>query len=438
MPRLFTTVLLILGLASSTCAQTAKARPSALDTIAESYVKLVLRIGLYDPDYVDAYYGPPEWKPAPLDSIQVKKLPYAELSREANALLEQLGKVNAQKLSEIEHRRLIFLKAHLVSVKGRLDVLSGKKMKFDEESKALYGIVAPQYSVDTLEAILRELDTLLPGTGELPERVEAYRKQFIVPKDKVDTVFTVAIAEARRRTRAHITLPENESFTVEYVTGQSWAAYNWYKGNNHSLIQINTDLPTYISSPLGLACHEGYPGHHVQNVLIEDQLLRGRGWVEFCVSPLYCPMSPLNEGAADYGIELAFPDSERLAFERDALFPLAGLDSSKADEYFRFRQLTKRLHGAGIEAARRYLDGKATRDETIAWLRKYTLRTEKEAERNVRFDEHYRSYVIAYDVGEDMVKAYIETHAVALRSPERRWELLRDLFAIPHVPSDLQ
>ena len=33
-----------------------------MNTVAERYVKLVLAMGQHDPAYVDAYYGPPEWK----------------------------------------------------------------------------------------------------------------------------------------------------------------------------------------------------------------------------------------------------------------------------------------------------------------------------------------------------------------------------------------
>ena len=33
-----------------------------LDLLAESYVKLVLAVGRHDALYVDAFYGPPEWK----------------------------------------------------------------------------------------------------------------------------------------------------------------------------------------------------------------------------------------------------------------------------------------------------------------------------------------------------------------------------------------
>ena len=41
---------------------TPAAKGSAMDKIAEQYVKLVLAMGQHDADYVDAYYGPPEWK----------------------------------------------------------------------------------------------------------------------------------------------------------------------------------------------------------------------------------------------------------------------------------------------------------------------------------------------------------------------------------------
>ena len=33
-----------------------------MNVVAESYVKLVLALGQHDAAYVDAYYGPPEWK----------------------------------------------------------------------------------------------------------------------------------------------------------------------------------------------------------------------------------------------------------------------------------------------------------------------------------------------------------------------------------------
>ncbi len=37
---------------------------AAMNDLAERYVKLVLAVGVHDADYVDAYYGPPEWRAA--------------------------------------------------------------------------------------------------------------------------------------------------------------------------------------------------------------------------------------------------------------------------------------------------------------------------------------------------------------------------------------
>ena len=142
----------------------------------------------------------------------------------------------------------------------------------------------------------------MPGKGELSKRVNDYKNQFIIPKEKLDTVFKAAISECRKRTLQHIKLPSNENFKVEYVTNKAWSGYNWYKGNSFSLIQVNTDLPIYIERAVDLAAHEGYPGHHVYNTLLEQNMYRKNGWVEFCVYPLNSPESLIAEGSANYGI----------------------------------------------------------------------------------------------------------------------------------------
>ena len=87
-------------------------------------------------------------------------------------------------------------------------------------------------------------------------------------------MFRAAIQACRERTVEHITLPSSEQFTLEYVKNKSWSGYNWYQGNFRSLIQVNTDLPIYIDRAIDLACHEGYPGHHVYNVLLEKNLVQ--------------------------------------------------------------------------------------------------------------------------------------------------------------------
>ena len=137
-------------------------------------------------------------------------------------------------------------------------------------------------------------------------------------------MFDAAIAGCKARTAQHITLPKGERFDLAFVTGKSWSGYNYYQGDYHSRIEVNTDLPIRISRAVDLGCHEGYPGHHVLNALLEQRLTRGRGWVEFSVYPLYSPQSLIAEGSANYGIDLAFPGREKAGFEAAQHLPAGG------------------------------------------------------------------------------------------------------------------
>jgi hypothetical protein len=405
---------------------------SPMNSVAEAYVKLVLALGRHDADYVDAYYGPPEWK----TQADSGKRPLPELRAEADSLLERLARI-PEAGSELERLRHRYLVRQLGALRARTEILSGKKLTFDEESRALYDAVAPTYGEEHFRALVGELSRLLPGSGSLGERYEAFRKDFIVPRDRLDAVFSAAIEAGRTLTKAHVPLPAQESFRVEYVTGKTWSGYNWYQGGFHSLIQVNTDLPIYIDRAVDLACHEGYPGHHVYNLLLEKNLVRDRGWIEFTVYPLFSPQSLIAEGSANFGIEVAFPGAERTAFERTVLFPKAGLDPSLADRYARVRALAESLSYAGNEAARRYLNGQIDAKGAADWLEQYGLMARPRAEQRVRFIDQYRSYVINYNLGKDLVRKYIESRGGTEQRPEKRWAEFIRLLSSPRLPEDL-
>jgi len=331
-----------------------------------------------------------------------------------------------------------YLRKQLQALRTRTQMLGGTRLSFDEESAALYDAVAPTHPDSYFQATLDDLDQRLPGTGPLVDRLEQFRQSFIIPKEKLPAVFSAAIAECRRRTMAHVALPASESFTVEYVTNKSWSGYNWYQGNYRSLIQVNTDLPIFIDRAVDLACHEGYPGHHVYNLLLEQRLVRERGWPEMTVYPLFSPQSLIAEGSANYGIEIAFPRDERVDFERRVLFPAAGLDPARAAEYYSVFALTDRLSYAQNEAARNYLNGRIDRAAAAAWLSRYSLSAPARSEQRVRFMDDYRSYVINYNLGKDLVKQYVEAHGGTASQPARRWEIFADLLRSPRLPSGLR
>jgi hypothetical protein len=326
------------------------------------------------------------------------------------------------------------VRRQLESLRARVRMLMGGKLTFDEESRALYDAVAPMHPESYFQGIVNELEPLLPGKGTLIERYEAFRKDFVIPPDRLDTVFDKAIDECRARTLKHVQLPPTESFTVEYVTNKSWSGYNWYQGNFRSLIQVNTDLPIYIDRAVDLACHEGYPGHHVYNALLEKHLVRDQGWQEYTVYALFSPQSLIAEGTANYGIDVAFRGGDRVEFERAVLFPLAGLNQARAAEYYRIQTLVERLAYAGNEAARWYLNGEIDRAAAAAWLVRYAMMSAPRAEQRVRFMDQYRSYVINYNLGKDLVRQHVEVSAGA----GNRWPEFVKLLSSPKLPSGLR
>jgi hypothetical protein len=402
--------------------------------ISHEYVRLVLALGHHDADYVDAYYGPASIK-AEADAAS---LTLDDIGKTVNTVTEWVKGVPADGRDELSRLRHQYLEKQLSAMRARVGMLKGGRLSFDEESKALYDAVAPAFPDAYFQDVLDRLDTRFPGGGPLAERYDAWRRAFVVPREKLDAVFAAAIAACRERTLQHVALPPHESFTVEYVTNKSWSGYNWYQGDFRSLIQVNTDLPIYVDRAIDLACHEGYPGHHVYNALLEQHLVKERGWIEFTVYPLFTPQSLIAEGTANFGIEVAFPGRDRIAFERETLFPLAGLDPSRAEEYYDVQALVDQLSYAGNEAARRYLDGALDGDAAAAWLARYALMPHDRAAQRIRFFDQYRSYVINYNYGKDLVRRFIESRGGTAEQPERRWQEFVTLLSSPRLPSGLR
>lgn len=427
-----------LAVALSACRETpapsaGTAAGPAMNTIAESYVRLVLALGQHDAAYVDAYYGPPEWKA----EAEKARRPLPEIGLEAERLIEVVTAAGPGAGDQMAELRREYLMRQLSALRTRVRMLSGERLSFDEESKALYDATAPAHPESFFQETLDELGRRLPGRGPLIDRYDAFRRGFVIPKERLNEVFNLAITECRRRTMLHTPLPEGERFTLEFVTGKSWSGYNWYQGRFVSLIQVNTDLPIYIDRAVDLACHEGYPGHHVYNALLEQALVSERGWIEMTVYPLFSPQSLIAEGSANYGIEVAFPGIERMEFERRVLFPAAGLDAARVFDYYEVQALADKLSYAGNEAARRYLNGEIDRAAASAWLTRFALMSPARAEQRTHFMDDYRSYVINYNLGKDLVRAYVQRRAAGPES-EALWPPFLDLLRSPRLPSGLQ
>jgi len=401
-----------------------------LDVIAKDFVAMTLEAGEREPGYVDAYYGPQAWA----DAAKAHPREVKALKAEAIRLYAATQAVADASLSPDERRRKGFMLGQLKAAETRLAMLDGQKFSFQDEAEGLFSVRPPLKPLASYDPILARIDKLVPGQGDLAARVDAFQAKYVIPADKLDAVMKAGIAACKARTQAHIKLPAGETFDLAFVTKKPWSGYNWYKGGAHSLIEINTDLPIYISRALDLGCHEGYPGHHVLNALLEEKLTKGKGWVEFSVYPLFSPQSLIAEGSANFGVELAFPGQAKTDFERDKLYPLAGLDPATAKAYGDLMDAKGALASASNTVAAEYLAGRMSKEDAVKALMKYSLYSRGGAEKRVAFIETYRSYVINYNLGQDMVRDHVNR---AGKTEAARWKAMEAVISEPTTPADL-
>ena len=426
-------LVMLASAALAACATTSGGEPAGLNAIADDYVLLQLTIGEKEAGYIDAYYGPEAVQAQAKAEAPDQSL--AQLSSRALALRDRATAFAdaADTTPSLEQRRARFLVAQLTAAITRLQMLQGEKLSFQDEAQGLFGVRPETPPLSSFDPAIAQIETLVPGDGPLWKRIDDFQKRFDVPADRLRPVMDAAIAECRKRTLAHIALPPNERFELALVTDKPWSGYNYYQGGYHSKIEVNTDLPVRLDRAIDLGCHEGYPGHHVYNALLERELVNGRGWREFTVYPLYSPQSLLAEGSANYGIDLAFPGGEAVVFDTQVLAPLADLPTGEIARYVALNKAMKWLTSARYTIAAQFLAGQIDEAEATRLLQKYQLVSPERAAQSLRFIKGYRSYIINYGLGQDMVRGYVERGS----STEARWQRMEKILSEPTLPAEL-
>ncbi len=427
------TFLVLICLLLANCST--KLKPDSIEVIAEEYVRLVLQVGQYDSAVVDAYFGPEEWKP---NEQKVAIFPEDTLVNSANDLLSKCKTLLESKKPNLNIRRVEMLQKQLIALRTKVQMIGGKTYSFDEEAALLYDAEPPFYPLSYFDKLLDEMDQLLNRDAVLSSRYTKFMEQFIIPKNMLDSVFSVATDESRAITKQYLDLPTQENFVLEYVNDKVWSGYNYYQGDSQSLIQINTDFPIHIDRAIDLASHEGYPGHHIYMMLLDQNLVNTKGWMEYSVYPLFSPLSFISEGSANYGIDMVFPGEKRLAFERDVLFPIIGISKMKAEKFHKVQELKAKLKYAENKIARRYLNGIIEREEAVGMIETYLLFSPKKAIQRLNFIETNRSYVINYNLGRDQVAKHMKLSGADPELPEKRWQIFKELLSNPYSSSTLK
>ena len=394
------------------------ATPSTLDAVASSYVTLAQELGERDPDALD-------FSTAPALTAPARTL--TQINRDANALLTQL---EALHLAQSQQPRADFLRLQLIAIATRVDLLQGHKLTVDREAERLFATHRlPDTAATHRAEIRKQISSLLPPASDshtrLADRFAHYDSAFIIPEERVEPVVQAALALCRHRTLEYIDLPPSESVALRLVTHKPWVAFSHYLGNAHSLIEINVDQPLTVDDALELACHEGYPGHHVFNSLRDQQLA-----AEAHINPTFSPSAYVSEAAAAYAPHLAFTLQERIASERDILFPVAGLADLDVSRYVEITLRVRELGSAFPAIAAGYLDGQLEFARAEQQFADEALTAN--AAPTLLYLNEYRSYMLAYTDGPLRLAAYLDS----TKSPWRAYEgIMRNVwFQLPPAP----
>ena len=400
-----------------------------MDRISESYVRLVLAVGVHDASYVDAYYGPAQWRA----SVERERRSIPQIRAGAERLIADIRAAPGSG-DELETLRRRFLIEQLTAMLARLDLLAGKRLRFDDESRVLYDAVAPVVPEARFDEVLARIDRLIPGEGTLNTRIDALRARVVIPSDKLDAVFAAAIAECRARTRAPHRAARRRALHRRVREGQAVGRLQLVPGQ----------LPQH------------HPGEHRP---ADPHRSRDRSGLPRGLSrpppPERAARAAAGAGAGldrVLGATAVRPDESSSAraarttasssrsrarsgssSSGDSLYPLAGLDPARAATYAEVTELLLELRHATNQAARRYLDGEIDADAVAAYLTRYGLAEPENARKMVKFIEANRSYVINYNLGRDLVRAWIEKQGAG----DRRWAAFERLVASPMTASDL-
>lgn len=369
----------------------------SIDTISTRYIGLAFDLEQHVEGFVDAYFGPAELRHnGPARPPQEIVADIAALRRDVQA-------------SDYPLRRKGYLEVQLRAMETTARRLAGEPFAYRDEVRLLFDI-EPHFTPETVfEAAIAELDELLPGTGSVIERMEAWKQRFEVPPALAGRMIDHIAAEARARTSRMISLPANEAVEFELVSDKPWSGYNWYLGGARSRVDINTDLPIRANALFDLVCHEAYPGHHTEHSLKEYQLYLERGWGEHSIQLINTPECVIAEGIATLAAEMIF-GSEGTAWASAEIYPLANINGDAERE--------RRISAAGWSL--RALNGNAALllheqgtdpEEVVRYLMRYGLRTEREARQQLRFISTplWRAYTFTYYAGRELLSRWLQS-----------------------------
>lgn len=393
---------------------------------SREYLLLGLRIDKHVDGYVDSYYGPEEL----LFLVQQEeKLSPQHLLENVNKLIKVLPDQG------FEDERHHFINKMLYALKTTIEILSEDTLEYLDKVYRLFDIKPKIVNDSHFIEIVEQLDELYEGKGSLIERIETERQRKTISRENAEKVILKALSLTKEKTLEFFSelLPANETVEVKIVTNEPWSAYNWYLGKYKSRIDVNTDLPLEWDQIIGLASHEGYPGHHTEHSVKEKLLYYNENRFEHAILLILTPEAVISEGIASTGIDVIFPDEQRRMEMEIEHFCSNPSDVSIEVLVKRWKCMNELSKLSGNLAIRTHVDGWT--DDNIVDYYSRQLGVPYTKERIHQWMKFIRNplwapYIFTYSYGETLIKRKFGEKP----SPQD----FSQLITRPILPSDLE
>ena len=341
-----------------------------------------------------------------------------------------LGEAIAQD-ANLNPMRRAFLESEWRAMNTTIQILQGHVPSIVDEVRSLYGVTPAWLDERIFEEAQHTLNQILPGSEPLPERVLGFRERSRLPNKAALPIIHSLLEDFRSRTQGRYSLPADEQFEISFVEDKPWRAYNWYLGGGKSRIELNQDHPMELWTLPQLLAHEAYPGHHTEFAIKDTVLYLGQGRIEHSIHLNNTPSALISEGIAQNALQAIASEAE-LAQILLNCYAQAGLPKSDAERAMAFIQATHQLDRVSDnQVLLLYRDG-APDSEVMAYGVRYSLTTEEDETRYLRFlkDPLSRSYTYNYTLGGELIAAFLAQAA-------DRQEAFQLLLAQPTTPAQI-
>jgi hypothetical protein len=399
-----------------------------LSKFGEDFLLLALRIDKHIEGYIDYYYGPEKLRQ--IVCCEFLTAPNVLLN-DSNDLLKQLGSQGFDK------ERIRYIEKLLIAMKTSIEILIGSPISVKDQISRLYDVSIQPINESKLYDLKEDFNKAYGGTGSLEERLKELRIRRKVAKSDVFDLFKKALKIVKNRTNELSTnfLPKDETIIIDLVNQKKedevkWSYYNWYLGNYTSRIEVNPSFDIYWSSLLSAAAHEGYPGHHTEFVIKEQDLYRRQFQFEHSVLLLNSPKLIISEGIASLALNVLFSYRDQAEISVRAFYKKKtdedSLDSI-TNQYSVRNKVNLFLHNLAFHA----LIDEWSNDQLVKYATSFEILSEENIDNRIKFLRNpvHATTTFSYSLGSNLIiDKYSEFPSM---------DNFIDLLTKPVLPSDL-